>query len=64
LNKAVFFDRDGVLNVDTINLHKIEDWIWINGAKDAIKFCNDNGYLAIIIKSKRRCTRIIYVGRR
>ena len=60
MNKAVFFDRDGVLNIDTINLHKIEDWIWINGAKEAIKFCNDNGYLAIIITNQSGVARNLF----
>lgn len=60
MNKAVFFDRDGVLNIDTINLHKVEDWIWINGAKDAIKFCNDNGYLAIIITNQSGVARGLF----
>ena len=57
MNKAIFFDRDGVLNIDTINLHKIEEWKWINGAKDAIKFCNDNGYLAIIVTNQSGIAR-------
>ena len=52
MNKAIFFDRDGTICIDTINLHKIEDWVWIDGAKEAIKYCNDNGYLAIIITNQ------------
>ena len=28
-NKAVFFDRDGTLNVDIHYLHRPEDFIWI-----------------------------------
>lgn len=60
MNKAVFFDRDGVINVDTINLHKIEDFVWIDGAKEAIKFCNDNGYLAIIITNQSGIARGLF----
>lgn len=60
MNKAVFFDRDGVLNIDTINLYKIEDWQWIDGAKDAIKYCNDNGYLAIIITNQSGIARGLF----
>ena len=60
MNKAVFLDRDGVLNVDTINLHKVEDWQWIEGAREAIKFCNDNGYLAIIITNQSGVARGLF----
>ena len=52
MNKAVFFDRDNVLNVDYINVHKIEDWKWMPTAREAIKYCNDNGYLAIVITNQ------------
>ena len=52
LNKAVFLDRDNVLNVDYINVHKIEDWEWMPNAKEAVKYCNDNGYLAIVITNQ------------
>jgi D-glycero-D-manno-heptose 1,7-bisphosphate phosphatase len=52
LNKAVFLDRDGLINVDYINVHKIEDWKWINNAREAIKYCNDNGYLVIVITNQ------------
>lgn len=60
MNKAVFFDRDGVLNIDTINLYKIEDWVWIDGAREAIKFCNDNGWLAIIITNQSGIARGLF----
>ena len=36
-NKAVFFDRDGTLNVDVHYLHRPEDFEWISEAKEAIK---------------------------
>ena len=52
MNKAVFLDRDNVLNVDYINVHKIEDWEWMPNAKEAVKYCNDNGYLAIVITNQ------------
>ncbi len=60
LNKAVFFDRDGTLNVDIKYLHRVEDFIWIEGAKDAIKYCNDKGYMAIIITNQSGIARGYY----
>lgn len=60
MNKAVFFDRDGTLNEEVHYLHKIEDFKWIEGAIDAIKYCNDNGYLAIVITNQSGVARGFY----
>ena len=38
LKPAVFLDRDGIINVDRGNyVYKIDDFTWIEGAKEAIK---------------------------
>ncbi len=60
MNKAVFMDRDNTINVDTINLHKIEDWQWITNAREAIKYCNDNGYLVIIVTNQSGVARGLF----
>ncbi|MBO5588353.1 MAG: D-glycero-beta-D-manno-heptose 1,7-bisphosphate 7-phosphatase [Anaerovibrio sp.] len=60
MNKAVFFDRDGTLNEEVHYLHKIEDFKWIEGAIDAIKYCNDNGFLAIVITNQSGVARGYY----
>ncbi len=60
VNKAVFFDRDGTLNVDIAYLHRPEDFIWIEGAKEAIKYVNDNGYLAILVTNQSGVARGYY----
>ena len=59
-NKAVFFDRDGTLNVDVGYLHRPEDFIWIEGAKEAIKYVNDKGYLAILVTNQSGVARGYY----
>ncbi|BAL84362.1 putative D,D-heptose 1,7-bisphosphate phosphatase [Selenomonas ruminantium subsp. lactilytica TAM6421] len=59
-NKAVFFDRDGTLNVDIDYLHRPEDFIWIEGAKEAIKYVNDKGYLAILVTNQSGVARGYY----
>lgn len=58
--KAVFFDRDGTLNVDIHYLHRPEDFIWIEGAKEAIKYVNDQGYLAILVTNQSGIARGYY----
>jgi D-glycero-D-manno-heptose 1,7-bisphosphate phosphatase len=52
LNKAIFFDRDGVLNVDTGYPHRIEDCQMITGADKALRLVNDCGYLAFIVTNQ------------
>lgn len=59
-NKAVFFDRDGTLNVDVGYLHRPEDFVWIEGAKEAIKYVNDKGYLAILVTNQSGVARGYY----
>ena len=59
-NKAVFFDRDGTLNVDIHYLHRPEDFIWIPRAKEAIRHVNDRGYLAILVTNQSGVARDYY----
>ena len=59
-NKAVFFDRDGTLNVDIHYLHRPEDFEWIPEAKEAIKYVNDHGYLAILVTNQSGVARGYY----
>ena len=45
--KAVFLDRDGVINEDTGYLNSIEDFKWIEGAIDALKILKENVFINI-----------------
>lgn len=54
---AVFFDRDGTLNVDTGYLHEIDKLQWMPEAKEAVKYVNDKGYLAIVITNQSGVAR-------
>lgn len=55
--KAIFFDRDGTLNVDVGYLYKFEQFEWLEGAIDTIKFCNENDYLVIVITNQSGVAR-------
>ncbi len=57
---AVFFDRDGVLNIDKAYVHKIEDFEWVAGAREAIKLCNDLGYLTFVVTNQAGVARGYY----
>lgn len=53
--KIVFLDRDGTLNVRpprACYVEKPEEFIWLEGAIDAVKLLNDFGYLVILISNQ------------
>lgn len=54
---AVFFDRDGVLNVDIGYLHRPADLRWTEGALDAIALVNRSGYLCFVITNQSGVAR-------
>ncbi|MGY3074705.1 D,D-heptose 1,7-bisphosphate phosphatase [Bradyrhizobium sp. LM6.10] len=57
---AVFFDRDGVLNIDKAYVYRIEDFEWVAGAREAIKLCNDLGYYAFVVTNQSGIARGYY----
>ena len=59
-NKAIFFDRDGTLNVDVDYLHEPEKFIWTQGAIDAIRWANEHGYLVIVVTNQSGIARGYY----
>ncbi len=52
--KAIFFDRDGVLNQikDGKYIVNKNQYKWINGARETIKYFNDNNYYVFIISNQ------------
>jgi len=60
IKPAVFFDRDGVLNVDKGYVHKAEDFEWIEGAREAIKYFNDKGYFVFVVTNQAGIARGYY----
>jgi len=63
MRKVVFLDRDGVLNVDTNYLHKVEDLRWVKGAKTALKKAVDAGYDLIVVTNQSGVARGYYSER-
>ena len=58
--KAAFFDRDGVLNVDKSYLYKIEDFEWIDGAKEALAYLTQQGYTVFVVTNQSGIARGYY----
>ncbi len=53
--RFVFLDRDGTLNKrppKACYVEKPEEFIWLDGAKEAVKKLNDNGYLVFIVSNQ------------
>ena len=59
-HKAVFFDRDGVLNVDKAYLYKIDELEWIDGALEAIAYLTQSGYLVFVVTNQSGIARGYY----
>lgn len=58
--KAVFFDRDGVLNVDVSYLYKIEDLRWVDGAREALDYLTEQGYKIFVVTNQSGIARGYY----
>lgn len=57
---AVFLDRDGVINVDKGYVYRIEDFEWIDGAQEAIKFLNSKNYFVFVVTNQSGISRGFY----
>lgn len=57
---AVFFDRDGVLNEDTVFPHLEEHLVLIPGAAEAVRRLNDLGYIAVIVTNQSGVARGLF----
>lgn len=60
MNKAIFLDRDGTLNVEKNYLYRIEDFEWLPGAIEALKLMQAAGYLLVIVTNQSGIGRGYY----
>ncbi|WP_457745724.1 D-glycero-beta-D-manno-heptose 1,7-bisphosphate 7-phosphatase [Sulfurimonas sp.] len=60
MQKALFLDRDGVINVEKDYLYKIEDFEFIDGIVDLCKYYQDLDYLIIIVTNQSGIARGYY----
>jgi D-glycero-D-manno-heptose 1,7-bisphosphate phosphatase len=55
--RAVFFDRDGVLNLDHGHVGSVSRFQWIEGAREAVKLVNDQGWFAFVVTNQAGVAR-------
>ena len=54
---AAFLDRDGVLNVDSGYVHRPDQVVWVEGAKETVKALNDAGYYVFVVTNQAGVAR-------
>ncbi|KFZ36683.1 D,D-heptose 1,7-bisphosphate phosphatase [Shewanella mangrovi] len=60
MKKAVFLDRDGVINVDTGYVHTIDEFEYIEGVFDACRQLKQQGYLLVLVTNQSGIARGYY----
>lgn len=60
MNKAVFLDRDGTINVEKGYLHRLEDFVYLPGAVEGLRLLQEMGFLLIVITNQSGIARGYY----
>lgn len=60
MNKAVFLDRDGTINIEKDYVYKIEDFEFIDGVVEALRMLRSLGYKLIVVTNQSGIARGYY----
>lgn len=60
MNKALFLDRDGVINIEKNYLHKIQDFEFVDGIFELCNHFQQLGYLIIVVTNQSGIARGYY----
>jgi D-glycero-D-manno-heptose 1,7-bisphosphate phosphatase len=60
MNRALFIDRDGVINVDKVHVFLKEDFEFSEGIFDLCRKFIDNGYIIIVITNQAGIAKGLY----
>ena len=60
MQKVLFLDRDGVINVEKDYLYKIEDFEFIDGIIDLCKHYESNGFIILVVTNQSGIARNYY----
>lgn len=59
-NKAVFLDRDGVINIDHGYVYRKEDFEFVDGIFELCRHFQEKGYLLIVVTNQSGIARGMY----
>ena len=57
MNKAIFLDRDGTLNIDYGYVHEIDNFKFIDGVIDALRELKKMGYMLVLVTNQSGIAR-------
>lgn len=60
MRKAVFLDRDGIINVDGHYVHTVEEFQFVDGIFDFCRKAKEKGYLLIVFTNQSGIARGYY----
>lgn len=60
MNKAVFLDRDGVINVERGYTHRLEDFVILPDLIEVLQLLQKKGYLLIIVSNQSGIAKEFY----
>ncbi|WP_076542227.1 D-glycero-beta-D-manno-heptose 1,7-bisphosphate 7-phosphatase [Shewanella sp. UCD-KL21] len=60
MNKAIFLDRDGVINIDKGYVHLVDDFEYIEGVFEACLAFKKMGYMVVVVTNQSGIARGMY----
>jgi D-glycero-D-manno-heptose 1,7-bisphosphate phosphatase len=60
MNKALFLDRDGIINRDDAYVHRAQDLVWMPGIFELSRAAQEAGYRLIVVTNQSGIGRGLY----